>query len=428
MMKLINHENIHFDYIIIGGGMGGMYAAEKLYEKYGSSKKIALFDDRTYFGGRLLTHQNPHYEIGGARFHDNHILLNKLIDKYNMEKYKLSNKVDFIYKRGDKIKFFKDAATTFRQIMNNIIKLSNKVLKKDLQSMTLKQFIDKVSNGFALSKRLIHIFGYYSEICEMNAYDSLSSMKNDFLSNDFYILKKGFSKLFHKMYNKNKGNIYYNLNCSVKNVKRINGHFLCEIENVKYNNKFEIHGNNVIFALKAKQLKPFDVLKNIKSHLNDVYSAPLLRIYAKYPPSKNGKVWFHDMNRITTNSILRQIIPINEKEGLIMISYTDGEDINPFYENKRQKKLKNDKEILSLIKNELDILYPQCNIPQPTYFKCHLWHVGAHHWRPNVNSDFVSKKILNPSKNVYVIGEAFSQKQAWVEGALETVEKIIYKL
>ena len=44
--------------------------------------------------------------------------------------------------------------------------------------------------------------------------------------------------------------------------------------------------------------------------------------------------------------------------------------------------------------------------------------IGSH-----ICLDFLEKR-----KNVYVIGEAFSQKQAWVEGALESVEKIIYKL
>ena len=55
---------------------------------------------------------------------------------------------------------------------------------------------------------------------------------------------------------------------------------------------------------------------------------PLLRIYAKYP--KQNEVWFNNMNTISTNSILRQIIPINYQTGLIMISYTDGTDVKPF--------------------------------------------------------------------------------------------------
>ena len=220
-----------------------------------------------------------------------------------------------------------------------------------------------------------------------------------------------------------------NSNCKVENVKQLQGSlYHCEIKNNEKNRTFFVKCRNVVFCLKAKQLRIFDVLGPIKQHINKVYNASLLRIYAQFPNGKNGKVWFHDMSRITTNSLLRQIIPISQENGTIMISYTDGEDINPFYDNKRQRKLKSDSKIYSMIKKELNILFPECNIPKPTYFKCHLWHVGAHHWKPGVNSDIISNKMLNPINNVYILGEAFSQKQAWIEGGLDTVNKVLYKL
>lgn len=423
------NESFVYDYVIIGGGITGLYCARQLVEKYGSSKNIALYDDRSYFGGRLLTHYRPQYEIGGARFHDGHKLLNELIASYNMKKYELPESIDFIYKRKEQIKFYKDAHITFRTIMNNVLKLSEKVNKKALQSMTLKQFIDKASKGYSLSNKILHIFGYYSELCVMNAYDSLRSMKNDYLSNKYFVLKDGFSELTKKMFESLKLDVYMKLNCKVENVTKLESSlYQCKIFNMKKNNTFYIKSKNVIFCLKAKQLRSFDVLLPIKQHINKVYNASLLRIYAQYPKGKNGKVWFHNMNRITTNSLLRQIIPISQTEGTIMISYTDGEDINPFYENKRQRKLKSDSEIYNMIKRELNILFPECNIPKPTYFKCHLWHVGAHHWKPGVNSDKISNEILNPTNNIYVLGEAFSQKQAWIEGGLDTVNKVLDKL
>ena len=422
-------ESLIYDYVIVGGGMTGLYCAHKLIQKYGSSKSIALYDSRTYFGGRLLTHYDPQYEIGGARFHDGHTYLNELVNYYNMKKFELPEQVDFIYKRKQNIKFYKDAHITFRTIMKNIIKLSERVNKKSLQSMTLKQFIDKVSKGYSLSNKILHIFGYYSEICEMNAYDSLRTMKDDFISQKYFVLKDGFSELTKKMHKALNSNVYMGLNCKVENVKKLQGSlYHCKIIDNEGNRTFFVKCRNVAFCLKAKQLRIFDILSPIKQHINKVYNASLLRIYAQFPKGKNGKVWFHDINRITTNSLLRQIIPISQENGIIMISYTDGEDINPFYDNKRQRKLKPDSEIYSMIKKELNILFPECHIPNPTYFKCHLWHVGAHHWKPGVNSDIISNKMLNPVNNVYILGEAFSQKQAWIEGGLDTVNKVLHKL
>ena len=37
-----------------------------------------------------------------------------------------------------------------------------------------------------------------------------------------------------------------------------------------------------------------------------------------------------------TNSFIRQIIPIDPNSGLIMISYTDNNDINPYWKDKKQ--------------------------------------------------------------------------------------------
>jgi len=150
----------------------------------------------------------------------------------------------------------------------------------------------------------------------------------------------------------------------------------------------------------------------------------LLRIYAKYPLRQNG-AWFDNLRRMTTNSFLRQIIPINREDGLIMVSYTDGKDVEPF-KVKKDKLIKETK-IKDKIHKELNRLFGG-KVPQPTYFKIHYWSVGAHHWKPDYNSDKISSLILNPSNNIYICGEAFSQKQAWVEGALETSEIIIDKI
>ena len=56
------NESFVYDYVIIGGGITGLYCARQLVKKYGSSKNIALYDDRSYFGGRLLTHYKPQHE------------------------------------------------------------------------------------------------------------------------------------------------------------------------------------------------------------------------------------------------------------------------------------------------------------------------------------------------------------------------------
>ena len=73
------------DILVVGGGMAGLYSVQLIHEKY-KDASILIVDDRSYWGGRVLTHQKPFYEIGGARFNKNHPLVMSLIKKYKCHK------------------------------------------------------------------------------------------------------------------------------------------------------------------------------------------------------------------------------------------------------------------------------------------------------------------------------------------------------
>jgi hypothetical protein len=417
-----------YDYVIIGGGMAGLYTVQELHKK-NKNATILIVDMRDYWGGRVVTHKRPHYEIGGARLNDNHNLLLKLIDDYNCNKIPIISESMFIckMKNNDVIPYY-DSHKTLKSIMINILDKSKKYSKNYIQQFSLKKWIDKLSKDTSLSIKIKDIFGYHSEIVEMNAYDALLSFHRDFISNQFYIIKEGFSELCSRIYkyHKNISNITFKTKCAIIDV----------VKDTQNTDIFHVHRDNgqiftskhIIFATKSEQLKQFSLLKPIYSHLSCIYNAPLLRIYAKYPVSKKGVAWFQGLPKVTTNSIIRQIIPINERTGLIMIAYNDGDDITPFWKDNNKKELKEDIIIKKMIADELKILFPKRSIPQPTYFKSHLWTIGAHHWKPKCNSDKLSKQIQTPCKGIYIIGEAFSQKQAWVEGALETSKQVVEML
>ena len=106
-----------------------------------------------------------------------------------------------------------------------------------------------------------------------------------------------------------------------------------------------------------------------------------------------------------------------------MISYLDGNDINVF--RTPSGRTKNDTVIKNIIQKELQKMFGNIvSIPEPIYFKSHYWEVGAHHWKPGYNSAHVMEKISTPDENVYICGEAFSPKQAWIEGGLIMVDKV----
>lgn len=398
-----------YDIIIIGGGIGGLNSALKLSKKH----KILLLDERNYWGGRIYTKKTPHYEAGAGRFNNKHKLLNQLIKKYNLKSNVISSSHDYLDKDGTLTKNVNIYLDTY---FTSLIQKSKKIKTNDLKTMTLYEFMNSC-NSVEISDQVVNMFGYYSEIKEMNAYDALNTFSNDFIKVQYYYLSNGLSQLCNKMVEEIKENGGICKNNSL--VKKVTKNKLFEVETNDGNYKSE----KIIFAIKGIQLKQFHILQPIHKYIKSLYNAPLLRIYAKYPVRKNG-VWFNNLQRTTTNSILRQIIPIDYETGLIMISYSDGKDINSFKD--KNGKLLDETKILNLVEKELDRLFYK--VPKAIYFKIHYWNIGAHHWKPCYDSEFIHNKVLNPIDNVYVCGECFSHKQAWMEGALETSEKVIYKI
>ena len=249
--------------------------------------------------------------------------------------------------------------------MKNIIERSKKTPKTTLQKYTLKEWIIHLSKDPQLAKKIRDLFGYDSEITQMNAYDSLISFERDFLTNQFYVVKEGFSELCHRMYqtHQHHKHVEFCLKRHVNHVSELgDGRYKVNCFNTKTKKEYTYEGTRLIFATKASQLREFSILKPIFHLLPCIYNAPLLRIYAKYPRQK-GKVWFEDMPKIVTNAIPRQIIPIDPNSGLIMVSYTDGQDLDPFWKDKRKRELKNDEVIQEMIHDALDILFPQLSIP-----------------------------------------------------------------
>jgi hypothetical protein len=104
-----------------------------------------------------------------------------------------------------------------------------------------------------------------------------------------------------------------------------------------------------------------------------------------------------------------------------MVSYTDSSDTKYY-----NKILKNGGEgaLGSTIQKDLKELFPTKNIPNYTFFKSHFWKYGASYWTPgDYDVKKESLKSIKPfNDDVFIVGESFSLKQAWIEGSLEQCE------
>ena len=57
------------------------------------------------------------------------------------------------------------------------------------------------------------------------------------------------------------------------------------------------------------------------------------------------------------------------------------------------------------------------------WVKKYYWRAGTHLWKIGVDPKKESKKIRNIRKDMYIVGEAYSEEQGWSEGALQSVNE-----
>jgi len=176
----------------------------------------------------------------------------------------------------------------------------------------------------------------------------------------------------------------------------------------------KIHSKKLICAIPSESLKKIPYFKNLEV-LKHVKMEPLLRTYAAYKTP-----WFKGLGRIVTDTPIRYFLPINDN--IAMVSYTDSKDAE-YYKKIDKKRLG------EVIQTGLRELFPDRKIPDYSYFKDHYWSYGATYWLPgNYSVSEESKKSIKPfDEDLFIIGESFSMKQAWMEGALEQTKKYLDK-
>lgn len=434
----------YYDVIIIGGGISGLYTAYNLLKKHKTKNnknnlKLLLVESNDYLGGRIYTNEEHNYEAGAARFHDKQKRMIKLIKELNLEEHMvpISSKIKFMPYPNNKymnINYF-DKVVNINTIIDEIIELKNenKISYNEMINNSLLDLIDKkLDKKYPnIKKTLEEIYEYWSEISIMNSYDALKLFKNDFDTNkQFYVLKNGLNQITKTLEKRilNYGGIIKK-NTFIESIDTINTINIIDKTNNSYilNNKYIC--NNLILSLPKHNLLKFKILNNdntAKSLLNSVEESPLYRIYAKYPTNiLNTYCWFHKLPKITTNLKIKYIIPINYKNGLIMISYTDGKYSNNWF-NKYIGKDEIDEEI----HKQLHKLFPTYEIPKPEWTKHHYWKAGAAYWKIGSESSKLINKIIKPlaKENIFICGENYSSHQAWMEGALQTSDLVLKKI
>ena len=394
-----------YDYIIVGGGISGLFMAHKLSD---TGKDILLLESTNRLGGRIFTkkEQGLQFELGAARISSKHTKVMSLLKELKLD--------DQLIQLPDKINYkLKGSRINFYSLVKDLLEGSKLYTKKYLQSINLLQLCIDVL-GFETAKLFQYMLGYDGEFSEMNAHIALKSYKQDlFTACDYFVMKNGLTSITDSLVNKlkEKSNVTIQLDTSVTDIGK----------NYVQIDKQKRYGSTIVCCLPYDSLQSFTKFKDIED-IHSVKPIPLIRIYAKYPKDKSGKVWFHNLPRTITDNYIRHIIPIDYESGLIMISYADGQYADMWSNLSKQG---NTQLIEHLHKEVKEVLNKEP--PKPEFITSHYWSAGVHMWKPGHSVKEVYKRLLKPfpTEKVYLVNESFCLHQCWIEGSLDMAYDVL---
>ena len=183
--------------------------------------------------------------------------------------------------------------------------------------------------------------------------------------------------------------------------------------------------NTVVLATHANAMKRMGGVGFLPV-LQKLEMPSMVRLYAVFPKGGDGKMWFYDLPKIVTDSRLRYVIPVDKEKGVLMISYTEGQDAQYWI----RMQMAYPQKVQKMAMKKIRTLFPERDIPDPVFFKMHDWQDGCTYWTPGAyDVEKESKYSLHPMPtmmpSLFMCGESFSLHQAWVEGALEQADALL---
>ena len=385
-------------------------------------------------------------DLGAGRLGYHHKLITSLINELDLKTkiIPIPNTKTYIEVNANNKVSDKTSAKDY--IMDKLTRfffspLVSKLGKTTKQSYYLYEFIEKyVSASF--SRKVEDVFEYSSDLNELNAYDAIEYFKYDYNNETkFFTLNGGIEQIIERLLQAiKKTRAYKSHNIRLQNLsnvenityKKNDASDLFEISVTNYNIKGSgsktIYSKYVICAIPKKSLTQLTIFKPLLSELNSINSINLVRIYEIYNKDQEcGEVWFKNIDKTITNTNVQFVIPVSPDNGLIMSSYSDCGNARYWNNLLASKGLDYVKVKLNTKLNLLFSIY-NIKVPLSKYIKMYFWDAGVACWKKDVDSDYLSSKLLNPYPRVFIIGENYSKYQAWCEGALMTSESCIAKL
>lgn len=382
--------------VIVGGGVAGLATAYYCLKANATWDKITILERSDRFGGRVHTIRESgyYYESGAGRVSSAHHRLLSLLKDFNIGLLPITIKRRYVG--------IKDTdSSKHTDLIKIILQCSDGIPDSRLKQMTFGELALECV-GADKAKHLQNVFGYDAEFRVMNAYDGCRAFKTDFKTHTkYYRVEGGFDRLIQELVSYLTASKKVSL-LTRSSVISIDGTTLRYLD--ASSREHTITPTSIVCAVPQASL--LELFPEEKSVLSSVVAVPLNRLYGFVDPT-----WLQGQPVTTTDNSIRMFVPINMQSGLSMISYTDSMYAKYWHRHPER------------IYKKLAEIFPDC--PEVKDVRSHYWDAGVHYWKKGVDSQVLQDRILHLKGNhvpTYVVGETYSMHQAWVEGALESVE------
>lgn len=393
-----------YDVIVIGAGIAGLYAATQMRKQMDPNARILILEKhkRKWLGGRTSNEifQGVNVVTGagiGRKTKDR--LLMRLLTEYRIPHTEFTVSKQY-------------ARTIVNPIdTRKVIRHLREEFEKDpgrWQGKSFKQFAVAI-----LGERTYNNYMVCAEYTDYENADVYETMYMYGLE-DNETGWKGVSIPWHTLIEKMAKNleILYSRDV-VKIVPIASDYFIIETADER-----QYECAKVIIASTITSLR-----KLLPTHkiYGEIEGQTFLRLYGKFD-KRSAEIMNREVPKMTiVPGPLKKIIPMGQ--GIYMIAYTDNKSAE-MLKNKTDNTLNNRETLCRMLERALGTEEKL----KMTAIKDFYWPVGTHYYKPRQYVDKPYDKFLyelqHPMKGIVVVGEVVSANHGWVEGALESVERI----
>lgn len=400
-----------YDFIIVGGGISGLYAAYQIL-KHTPQLKIAILEKEARIGGRVGSDSFHGIQIpigaGIGRKSDTHLiqLMKELKIQYTEHEYHSRDLNPHPIPVMD----------TIRKLRSEYRKNPSGAVGKTFREYAIQKLGKKTYDAFVISAG-------YTDYEQEDVYETLYHYNMEDNEPGWGILYIRWNDLLDALIQKI-GRTHIHTKIDVTEINPCAGglHLLLT------KNRHEYKTQNIILATQIHTVKDL-IPGGGKAALlyQQIHCQPFLRLYAKASEKSIPILRQYIPMTTTVPGPIHKIIPMSPKKGIYMIAYTDNKGVSELADT-----LKNTAKNRNLWARKIeDVFGIEKNTLEFEELKDYRWQCGTHYYSPLIKSKGIQNRnefihhAQRPMEGVWVIGEMISRKQGWVEGALESVHAIL---